>query len=231
MSKPQTIGVRDVGLLCLAFVLLAAIALLDYFTGSDAQFYVFYYLPAGLLAWYFPVSYALILSLLGAFTMLWVDLLTGTVYAHEEIRYLNFGLQLISCMLASWATHTFRRVLMDQKFINEQLEIKKAELEHTIEQLNELRGGLQTVCAWTKRIKDEGKWVTLEEFMARRFEVQISHGMSDEAFEQFKRQMEILSEEKPAEPISVSSPAPTAKEVIPSKSAPRKTGSKSTRRR
>jgi hypothetical protein len=36
------------------------------------------------------------------------------------------------------------------------------------------------LCAWTKRVKEDGKWVPLEDFLERHFQVRISHGMSDE---------------------------------------------------
>lgn len=38
-----------------------------------------------------------------------------------------------------------------------------------------------TVCAWTKRVKYEGRWVPFEEFLEKRFQLKLSHGISDEA--------------------------------------------------
>jgi hypothetical protein len=191
----ETIRPKELLILFSAFFLLGVIAALDYFTGTEVQFYVFYYLPAGLCAWYFPVSYAFIISILGAFSMLWVGFLSGEIYHVESLRYVNFGLQVISGMLASWGTHSFRQTLIQQKVINEQLESKKRELERNIFELNKIRGGLQTICAWTRRIKDDGEWVTFEQFMLKHFDLQFTHGMSDEAFEQFKRDMGMLSQE------------------------------------
>ncbi|OYT72917.1 MAG: hypothetical protein CFK52_03720 [Chloracidobacterium sp. CP2_5A] len=40
---------------------------------------------------------------------------------------------------------------------------------------------LITICAWSKKVKLDGEWVTFEEFLARRFGAQISHGMTREA--------------------------------------------------
>jgi hypothetical protein len=47
-----------------------------------------------------------------------------------------------------------------------------------------------TVCAWTRRVKLQGRWVSFEEFMARRFNLRCTHGISDEAAEQMKREAE-----------------------------------------
>jgi len=43
-----------------------------------------------------------------------------------------------------------------------------------------------TVCAWTKRVKWRGRWVTFEEFLEQRFNLRFTHGMSEEAARQFQ---------------------------------------------
>ena len=51
----------------------------------------------------------------------------------------------------------------------------------TIAHASESSGNLVILCAWTKRVKEDGKWVPLEEFLERHLQVRVSHGMSDEA--------------------------------------------------
>jgi len=43
-----------------------------------------------------------------------------------------------------------------------------------------------TVCAWTKRVKWKGKWVSFEEFLEQRFKLRFTHGISEEAARQFQ---------------------------------------------
>jgi CHASE3 domain sensor protein len=38
-----------------------------------------------------------------------------------------------------------------------------------------------TVCAWTGRVQFEGDWISLEDYLQRRFGVSVSHGLSNEA--------------------------------------------------
>lgn len=38
-----------------------------------------------------------------------------------------------------------------------------------------------TICAWTKRVKHRGQWVSVEEFLLQRFGLRFTHGISDEA--------------------------------------------------
>ncbi len=43
-----------------------------------------------------------------------------------------------------------------------------------------------TVCAWTKRVKWRGRWVSFEEFLEQRFKLRFTHGMSEEAARKFE---------------------------------------------
>jgi CHASE3 domain sensor protein len=70
-----------------------------------------------------------------------------------------------------------------------------------------------TMCAWSKRVQYEGKWVPLEEYMAKRFGIRISHGISQEEFEKWYRpETETVSVgENPVDPTSISDPRPAPK--------------------
>lgn len=45
---------------------------------------------------------------------------------------------------------------------------------------------LVTMCAWSKRVEYEGKWIPLEEYMHKRLGVRISHGISQEEYDKWK---------------------------------------------
>jgi hypothetical protein len=42
------------------------------------------------------------------------------------------------------------------------------------------QGTFITMCAWTKRVKDGGRWVSIEEFLDRQYHIVVSHGVSDD---------------------------------------------------
>lgn len=46
------------------------------------------------------------------------------------------------------------------------------------------------MCAWTKRVDLEGQWVSIEEFLQRRFGVLVTHGVSEEALAMIERDVE-----------------------------------------
>ena len=52
-------------------------------------------------------------------------------------------------------------------------------------EIRRLRAGLLKVCAWTKRIEVDGRWVSIEEFLSQHLHLQLTHGMSEEAVRLF----------------------------------------------
>ena len=52
-------------------------------------------------------------------------------------------------------------------------------------EIRRLRKELLKVCAWTKRIEVDGRWVSIEEFLSHYLQLQLTHGMSDEAVRLF----------------------------------------------
>lgn len=58
-----------------------------------------------------------------------------------------------------------------------------------VRRLHDLEG-LIKVCAWTKRVQWQGQWITFEEYLAKRFNLHCTHGISDEAAEQLGHEIE-----------------------------------------
>ena len=63
----------------------------------------------------------------------------------------------------------------------EEREILVQSLKTSLDQLSKLQNNLVTVCAWTQRVLDEGKWVRFEEFLDKRLNISVSHGISEDA--------------------------------------------------
>lgn len=42
-------------------------------------------------------------------------------------------------------------------------------------------GGMITVCAWTRRVLWDGRWISFEEYLAQRFNLRCTHGICAEA--------------------------------------------------
>ena len=57
------------------------------------------------------------------------------------------------------------------------------EIKRSSEEVRELQSHLQVVCAWTKRIHVEGKWIALDEFLTEKLNAKVSYGVSPEAMQ------------------------------------------------
>lgn len=66
------------------------------------------------------------------------------------------------------------------------------ELQASTEDLRELQRGFVTVCAWTRRVLDGGKWVEFEEFLQNHLRLRFSHGMSAEAAEVMRHEIDVM---------------------------------------
>lgn len=64
-----------------------------------------------------------------------------------------------------------------------------------IRRLSQLEG-LIKICAWTQRVEWHGQWITFEEYLDKQFNLQVTHGISDEA----ARQLELDIENTPVPP-------------------------------
>ncbi len=64
------------------------------------------------------------------------------------------------------------------------------ELARTNAEVHQLQNQLLTVCAWTKRIRAGEQWQTIEDFLTSRLHFRVTHGISDEARDEFVSHME-----------------------------------------
>jgi PAS domain S-box-containing protein len=70
--------------------------------------------------------------------------------------------------------------------LSEALREKEALLEDlrsSTQKIQELRDKLLTICAWTKQIRHDGQWISLDAFLSDHLDLKLTHGMSDEAAE------------------------------------------------
>lgn len=69
--------------------LVGILGIVDYLTGNELSFSLFYLLPISLTAWYTKPSLGLLISILSAFTWLVADISVGENYSHPIIYFWN----------------------------------------------------------------------------------------------------------------------------------------------
>lgn len=55
-------------------------------------------------------------------------------------------------------------------------------------EIAKLRTGLLKICAWTKRVEIDGRWIPVDEFLSDRLHLKLSHGMSVEGARLFQKE-------------------------------------------
>jgi hypothetical protein len=197
---------RPLQLIALSLVMLLAVALVDYFTGYELSFFLFYFAPVALLAWWVGRRAALAMAGLCAATWYLVDRWSGHPYSAMWLGVWDGFVRLGCLVIVALALARIRADRDRLSELNEWLAATNAKLEASLAEIRKLQDGVQLVCAWTQRIKSEGRWMQFEEFMSRHFHLRFTHGMSEEAVRQFEA--EISAKFAESKPPSQSDPDP-----------------------
>lgn len=64
---------------------------------------------------------------------------------------------------------------------------------------------LVTICAWSRTIKIDDRWVTFEEYLRERFGIEVTHGISEQEYDRIMQRQVDPSEQKPPGPRRASS--------------------------
>ncbi len=92
----------------LGFSLIALLAVIDYLTGPQLSFSIFYLLPISMLGWFVDRRTGILASIVGGVCWLVADLLGGQTYQHLAVPYWNAGVRLGFFLIVTFALSTIR---------------------------------------------------------------------------------------------------------------------------
>ena len=107
-----------------SLLLLLGLAYLDLVTGYDLGFFVFYFIPISIIAWYAGRPLAITISLLAAIAWLLVDKFSGHPYSNWTFPYWNAFVRWISFVILAMAISQIRTMLEKEKRLK--IELSKA---------------------------------------------------------------------------------------------------------
>jgi hypothetical protein len=177
-------------IVALGLALLALVTLIDYVTGTESLFFIFYFLPVALFAWFLSRGAAEIMALASGIAWWSVDRLGGHVYPHELYRLWNALTCLAAFALVAWGVSEIRRRLEKEHRLNVALAETLEAHRLATDEIRKLQSQVQVVCAWTKRIRVADHWVSFEEFLRSRLGIEVTHGISEEAAQELRKQLE-----------------------------------------
>ncbi len=167
-----------------SFVNLLAVSYIDYLTGYQFIFFVLYFIPVSLCGWYLGPLSVLCFSILSGVSWCFIDILSNHQYPAEIIRYCNSLICFLAFATIGLLLQRLRSSLAIQLKVRYDVEKALEEMKCATEESRKLQDQLQVVCAWTKRIHVEGKWVALDEFLRDKLNAKVTYGVSPEAMEE-----------------------------------------------
>ena len=169
---------------------LLVLSYIVYLAGYHFLFFIFFFIPVSLCGWYLGRLSVVCMAILSGITWCVVDILSDHHYPLEVFRYANSVICFLAFAIIGLLLQRLRQSLHEQLVVRRKLEKALAEVNRSAEAVRRLQGQLQVVCAWTKRINVEGRWIALDEFLTDKLSTKITYGVSPEAMHEMLRTVE-----------------------------------------
>ena len=163
---------------------LLALSYIVYLTGHNFLFFVFFFIPVALCGWHLGRLSVFLMSVLSGMSWCVVDILSNHGYPSELVRCVNTLICFLAFATIGLLVQGLRQSVQEQQRARRELEQALEETKRSSEEVNRLQSQMQVVCAWTKRINVEGRWIALDEFLTKQLHTKISYGVSPEAMQE-----------------------------------------------
>ncbi len=142
---------------------------IDWITGYELNFFVFYFAPVSFAAWHFGYRASNIVAIMSALIWCAADVFSGHSYSSSAFAVWNTAIRLSSFVAIGWAVWRIHGLVI--------LERDKTEaVKRSLAQIKVLEG-LLPICAQCKKIRDkQGQWELLETYIGKRSNAQFTHG-------------------------------------------------------
>ena len=183
-----------------SFANLLVLSYIVYLAGYNFLFFIFFFIPVAMCGWYLGRISVVCMAILSGVSWCVVDILSNHFYPSDLFRYANTVICFLAFASIGLLMQRLRHSLTEQVRVSQELQKTLEELKRSTEHARKLQGQLQVVCAWTKRINIEGRWVALDEFLTQQLNTKITYGVSPEAMSEVLDHVE--QSEIPAAPPS-----------------------------
>jgi hypothetical protein len=145
-----------------------ALGTVDWLTGYELNFFVFYFLPVSTGAWFLGFAGAVSFAVLSAGVWFGADVLTGNVYSSHVYAVWNTLVRLVSFLAIGCSVARIKLLIDREREIAESL-------RRSLSQIKVLESFLP-ICADCKKIRNqEGVWQQLEVYISQNSNTQFSH--------------------------------------------------------
>jgi hypothetical protein len=149
-------------------LVMLAIGCVDWLTGFELKFFVFYFIPVGLAAWSYGLGATVVASVLAALIWFAADVMSKHTYVSHAYAVWDTTILLSSLLAIGWAIQKIRALLVAERE-------SAAALRRSLAEIDVLEGILP-ICSHCKKIRDDdGTWQQVEVYVRDRSHAQFSH--------------------------------------------------------
>ncbi|MCX6356153.1 MAG: hypothetical protein NTZ78_14815 [Candidatus Aureabacteria bacterium] len=173
-----------------SFVVACAISLgwIDWQTGYELNFFVFYFLPVCIAAWYIGLGASVIIAVLCSIIWFSADILSGNRYSSPVIPVWNTMIRLSAFLAIGWAVSKINALLMLERGTSKALRVSLSEVK--------VLKGLLPICAQCKKIRDpHGQWQYLESYIHEHSDARFTHGYCPECARKAMAEARLLTDQ------------------------------------
>lgn len=146
---------------------------IDWLTGHELNFFVFYFLPVSLAGWHLGLNASVFMAVTCALVWFGADVKSGHTYSSHFYGVWNTTIRLCSFLAIGWSVQKIHSLLVAERNKSEALGRSLSEIR--------ILQGLLPICAQCKKIRDaEGTWQHLEVYIGEHSNARFSHGYCPE---------------------------------------------------
>ena len=145
----------------------------DWITGYELNFFVFYFLPVAIAAWVISRGASVFIAVLSAIVWFAADYLSGHVHPSHFYAVWDIIIRLTSFLLIGWSVSEIRLLLDHEHRLAE-------ELRQALSEVKALEAFLPICCQCKKIRNKEDHWQQLEVYISENAGTQFSHGYCPE---------------------------------------------------
>ncbi len=176
----EKVFVRRTMVFVVTIISVLFLGVMDYITGWEFGFFVFYFIPIALSAWLLGIRYSIGISILSSIVWFISDYYSGYPYSSVLFRYWNAGIRFLSFLSISFSI-SYYQLLIKERLLSQ-------ELKESLGNVKTL-SGLIPICAACKKIRDdEGYWKQVEEYVGEHTEAQFSHGLCPDCYQKYRKE-------------------------------------------
>lgn len=153
--------------------ILLIFGILDWYTGHELNFLVFYFIPVFIATWFFGLIVSVTLAIICAMVWFAADHLSGHTYTSSIYAVWNTLIRLISFLVIVWCVAKVRDLLNRERQTAETLRRSLSEIK--------ILETFLPICAQCKKIRNkQGEWQHLEDYFGQHANAKFSHGYCPE---------------------------------------------------